>query len=649
MKSNIIVFLFLSLISFTACTKPASDLSVNPKTDSIIRMLQFAAYNNPDSALKASYILLDTQSSSSYETASILHLIASIYGLKGNYDSSIVICKRALPLAESNTTLLAKLYNEMGVSYDYTSDYRQAIDNYQTAQDYFAEAKDTIGFIQVRNNIGLIYQNSGDLKKAKTYFKDCLELSRKKKFRNEEIMALSNLAAVENEMKNYGLALQYFKEVLADDIASGNEAYVSYSYHNVGEAYKNLRQFDSSMYYLKKAIQLKEELELQAALINSYKGYADLLTEMNKLSDAEFYLDKAFALAKASGTTDYLKDCYYIQSRLAEKKGDYKTAYIAADSFYTMQDSLVNEKFRTELVIKEKDHEMALNEKLKQQEIKDLKNGKITFILFMTLFAGISIALFVLLKRQRKFNKTLKLHKQQVEEGLMLRTQLLSFVAHEIRNPLGGILGLTDMLLVEKPTTSQQELLLYQKKAAKHLLTLMNDVLDYQKLGSGKVDVSNVRFGLKEVFYQVYGLYQLDIRDKNLNYELNYDETIPEILMGDPIRLTQIFGNLLNNAIKFTDQGTISITAKCISRNNIEAEIFFEVKDSGVGIPKDDQEKIFELYVQSSKNKSAQLGTGLGLSIVKNLLSLMNSKMSLDSAVDSGTTFSFSIVFQLPQ
>ncbi len=646
MKSSIVVLLVS--LCFISCNNKNSAPDLIDETDSIIGILQITAYNNPDSALQASYKLFDNNADEELKSAKILHLIASIYGLKGIYDSSINICKRALPLTE-NTTTLAKLYNEIGVSYDYKSDYKEALDNYQKAHDYFRESKDTIGYIQVKNNIGLIYQNSGLLKRAKTYFEDCLKLSREKKLRNEEIMALSNLAAVENELKNYSVALSYFKEVLADDIASGNEAYISYSYHNLGEAFKNLRQFDSSAYYFKKAIALKEKLDLQAALLNSYKAYADLLTELNSLEEAESYLNKAFQFARASGTTDYLKDCFYIQSRLAEKKGDFKTAYLASDSFYALQDSLSNERFRSELIIKEKDHEIALNEKLKQQEIKELKKDNLAFISFILVFAIISTALFILLYKQRKLNRRLELHKKEIEDGLALRTHLLSFVAHEIRNPLGGILGLTDLLLNENPTSAQKEMLVYQKKAAKHLLGLMNDVLDYQKSGSGKVEISHIRFVLKEVFYQVYGLYQHDIREKNLNYELNFDENIPEVLIGDPIRLTQVFSNLLNNAIKFTEHGTISITAKSVNASPTKVDILFNVKDSGVGIPKEDQEKIFELYVQSSKNKSAQLGTGLGLSIVKNLLSLMKSKISLESNAGSGTTFSFTISFNLPQ
>jgi signal transduction histidine kinase len=210
-------------------------------------------------------------------------------------------------------------------------------------------------------------------------------------------------------------------------------------------------------------------------------------------------------------------------------------------------------------------------------------------------------------------------------------------------------MGLTDLMLNTNPTLSQKELLDYQKKASSHLLSLMNDVLDYQKLGSGKVELNSIHFNLKDVLYQVYGLYQVDIREKNLVYELSYDEQIPDSLLGDPVRLTQIFSNLLNNAIKFTEKGKVSITVHLQMRTATEVVIDCTVTDSGIGIPQEEQEKIFELYVQSSKNKAAQLGTGLGLSIVRNLLSMMNSKIQMHSVPGKGTSFNFEIPFKLPQ
>jgi signal transduction histidine kinase len=635
-------------ISVFSCIRPGPDTARNARIDSLITSLRLAKDNYPDSVLSESRKLADSSLPDTLE-AKLALLTADIYQLKGEYDSAIAIATKGIGLAGKNNRLLARLYKQAGIDYDYKSDYRQALINYQKAQQYFDAVHDSAGFINIKNNIGLLYQNTGDFKRAKEYFLECLKLGRDQHLHNEQVIALSNLGSIENELHNFSTALSYFKEVLAADLASGNGNYIASSYHNVGEAYKNLRQFDSGVYYFIKAIALKEKLSPGDALVNSYKAYADLLIETNKPAEAQHYLEKSFRLVRETGNIDYLKDCFYLQARLAEKKGDFKTAYIANDSFYILKDSIAGAKFRTELVAKEKDNEYMLSEELQQRQIDELESEKVTFILFMIFFAAVSASLLLLLKKQRSITRQLKLQKQQIEDGLAQRSHLLSFIAHEIRNPLGGIMGLTDLMLNNRPTETQKELLVYQKKASAHLLSLMNDVLEYQKLGSGKVELNSIRFNLKDVLYQVYGLYQVDIREKKLVYELSYDKTIPDVLMGDPVRLTQVFSNLLNNAIKFTDKGKVAISVQLQVKTPVEVLVDCKVADSGIGIPKEDQEKIFELYVQSSTNKAAQLGTGLGLSIVRNLLHLMNSRIEMESTPGQGTTFSFTIPFSLPE
>ncbi len=630
-----------------SCKNTPTNTSVeDQRIDSLLTPLQSALYNNPDSVLSVLNKVLKTVEESDSQ-AKVLLLIAGAQELKGDYDSSISSAKKGLQLVKGNPKLTAKLHNQLGVAYDYKADYRNALENYETALEYFQEAKDTSGYLKEYNNIAIIYWNTGDLHRARDYLNRCLSISRDKKDSDEEIMVLSNLASVYNELHHSDTALLYFKQVLQSDLASGNDSYIASSYHNMGDTYKNLRQFDSADYYFSKAIALKEKLALKGSLSNSYKQYADLLLEIGRIKEAAPYLSKAFQISKETGSKDYLKDCFYLQSRLAEKTGDYKTAYAAADSFHRLQDSLANEKFRADLVVKEKDHELKNIRKFREQQVAEFESEKLTFILFISFLIVVSGILFLLFRQQKLLNTQLKFQKHQIEEGLAERTQLLSFIAHEIRNPLGGIMGLTDLLLSDEPSPNQKELLNYQKKASTHLLSLMNDVLDYQKLGSGKLEINSIRFNLRDVLYQVYALYQSDIREKRLSYDLDYDDLIPLGIIGDPVRLTQVFSNLLNNAIKFTEKGTITISAQLVTKTSTEATVFCKVSDSGIGIPQEDLEKIFELYVQSSKNKSDQLGTGLGLSIVKNLLSLMNSNIELQSDYGSGTTFSFTITFKI--
>lgn len=668
-KSILLSYILMLVAGFIACTNSTIQKSSSQQAiDSTIHQLQAASFRNPDSATQQANTLLEKAEDLGYieGKARCLLLLSSIESLKGNYDTSIKLGNQALLFVDTvnQLQLTAEIYNEFGICYDYKSDYKKALDYYNKAQHFFQLAKDTIGFIKVKNNIGLIYQNSQQLETARKLFQECFEIADANHYEEERIMALSNLASVEIELGKGELALEHFREVYNSDVKSGNEAYISYSYNNMAEAFKLLQQFDSSEWYYKKSIQLKEQLNLQTALLNSYKEYADLLFQLHRNKEATAFLNKAFALAQTTGAREYLQQCFELQANMAAANKDYLTAYIALDSAESIKNEIAGAKFKTELVAKDKDHQLNIQqmELDKQRQLNRKEKGEtIAFITISIILAILVMVLGVttrklhlrnrLLNIQRQkvelYNNQLSQQKQLIEEGLETKTKFLSFMAHEIRNPLGGILGLTDLLLNSQPSEMQKEYLIYQKTAATNLLSLLNEVLDYQKLLSGQTEIQNIDFNLMVTLQQLQQLYTANLQEKKIRYTLSYDAAIPATLKGDPVRLTQIINNLLNNAIKFTpENGHISITTQLIQKTAQQAIVKFTITDSGVGIETQDQEKIFDLYGQANTGKRLH-GTGLGLTIVKNILQLMNSAIQLSSTPGKGTTFSFNITFNL--
>lgn len=673
--NQILLFALLFLVTLFVCigcdnksgkTKISQELLI----DSNLKNLQAFSYSNPDSVSMVCNKILANAKTLQYKEgeAKCFLLLTSIESLKGNYDTAIILADKALEVTDTTFqfSLMAEILNEKGICYDYKGNYSKALDNYNKALQSFLMVKDSIGYVRIKNNIGLIYQNTGNLKLARSYFEECLLIAQEKKYYDQESMALSNLASVEELLGEYNLALQHFRQVLQRDLSTGNETYIAYSYNNLADTYKQLLQFDSAEYYFKKSIQLKEKLNAEVAALNSYKEYADLLVAQNKISEATSYLNKAFAIAKKAGAKEYLQQCFALQSKIATKQGDYKAAFIALDSSERIIDTLANVKLKTELIAKEKDFAISLKnielQKANERTV-DAKKETIAFILASILFGILAISLWFMFRKQKKMNhiqllqhqkletytELLTDQKKQIEEGLEMKNKFLSFMAHEIRNPLGGIIGLTDLLMETNPSEDQKEYLDYQKKASTHLLNLLNEVLDYQKIVSGNVVINHVKFDLKDIFSQVHNLYSANIREKNLLYHLNYDSNIPNVLIGDPVRLNQIVSNLINNAIKFTPRnGIIKVNATLREKNAQFAKVNFAVIDTGVGIEPEDQSKIFELYQQAKTNIDAT-GTGLGLSIIKNLLELMNSRITLQSEAGKGSTFSFEIKFDLPE
>ncbi len=237
--------------------------------------------------------------------------------------------------------------------------------------------------------------------------------------------------------------------------------------------------------------------------------------------------------------------------------------------------------------------------------------------------------------------------KNEVENALSIKQQFLSTMSHEIRTPLNGILGVTNVLIDEKPRTEQLTNLNMLLHTCKHLINLVNDILDFNKIEAGKIELYNEYLNLKDELTANINTQRLNAKKKKINFEFNYDESIPSLLFFDGLRLNQVMNNLLNNALKFTEEnGTISVQISKVKQTQNSTHVRFEIKDNGIGIAIENQSKVFEMFSQATVETSKKYGgTGLGLSIVKNIIALMGSEIFIESSKDAGTTFIFTLIF----
>lgn len=230
--------------------------------------------------------------------------------------------------------------------------------------------------------------------------------------------------------------------------------------------------------------------------------------------------------------------------------------------------------------------------------------------------------------------------KVKAEQSALAKSEFLSVMSHEIRTPINGVIGISNLLLDENLNDKQKEYVRTLHFSAQHLLSLVSDILDFSKIESGNFALEKTSFNLDKLCHHVYDLYKGKANEKGIDYTYTPAATEEYSMYGDPTRLGQVLSNLLSNAIKFTDKGSVDFSYTVKEENNHKAIIIFKIKDSGIGIEKDKQSKIFDSFSQADQSVTRKYGgTGLGLTISKKLIELQGGSVSVNSVHGSGSEF----------
>ncbi len=296
---------------------------------------------------------------------------------------------------------------------------------------------------------------------------------------------------------------------------------------------------------------------------------------------------------------------------------------------------------------------------LRQGKIDNGNSSKYSQLLFLLLAALVFVilGLIIALSRDQKAKKKIARELEgsiliaeqatrKAEEANKLKEAFLANMSHEIRTPMNAIIGFSDMLSKEKLEDKGREYVKIIKSAGENLLTIINDILDISKIEAGMMAFEECPFSVKELFKSLNVMLMGKATEKKLGLTFTCNDNIPDHLLGDPTRLTQIIINIVGNAIKFTQHGSITVHASTSRKENGKTVIDFTVTDTGIGIHADKLEHIFERFRQAETQTTRKYGgTGLGLSIAKQLVELQGGKISVTSELDKGSVFSFSIPY----
>ena len=344
-------------------------------------------------------------------------------------------------------------------------------------------------------------------------------------------------------------------------------------------------------------------------------------------------------------------DIGHIISKIGQERNENIKAVREQELALTQRDNdLMKEIRQVANKIEDREKRISVNRAEAAQKATD----KAIYIMTLTWVSALiifAILLFIIINdisRNQRNKERLNKAKEQAEKLAKVKEEFLSNMSHEIRTPLNSIIGYTEQLEYTALNPEQRKYLKSIHRSGDHLLTIINDILDYAKLESGQLSLEEICFAVEQNISDVVDIFRNQVEKKNLDLHYKIDEDVPEVLIGDPVRFRQILINLVSNAIKFTPAGQITIS---VSRQQLEQEqvrLSLAVSDTGIGIPKGKLNSIFKNFAQADSSTTRKYGgTGLGLSIVKKIASLHQGHVSVESEEDKGTTFTIDLIYKV--
>ena len=544
-----------------------------------------------------------------------------------NYKEALLHTQKAIDYAEKNKNIKdqAQQTCNLGKIYFDLKKYDDAIETLLKSAALFSNFEPSLERSATYYHIGLCYMQKQNYDRASIYFERAKSIN--DKLRVPDTAELFNLqkGLIYKSKNKLDLALSSFKVIIAkpDNAALTNtKAEATYQ---IGKIEASRDRNNLALNYLNKALELNSKSENLEQKSNILLALSDVYEKTLDKNNAYFYLKQHL--------------------NLKENITILNNERLGIDDYQKFKET-------------EKLKEIAqANYENKEQE-KANKFSKLISIFAIALISILSLLSLSLYKNNiirnqsnlllQEKNKELEIAKDKAEKASKARSEFLSTVSHELRTPLNAINGITHLLLEENPKKNQLDYLSSLKFSGDYLTKFINEILEINKIDSHKSEIEYTSFNLKKLLEDIkHSLKELAVVNNN-DFKLEVDAAIPDYLIGDPTKLSQIIMNLINNALKFTKNGNVTVITNLERLEDKKATLYFEITDTGIGIPEDKLSSVFDSFSQGSIEVNRKYGgTGLGLTIVKKLIKILGGHIKLKSVVGEGSTFSFNLEFQI--